>query len=526
MASNLPYSDPVTGSSPYFQDNNFVKGSQFRNNNAAIWANFSAFELQNFGIPGFTTQATAAGTTTLASTSRFIQQFTGSTTQTVTLPTIATAPAVITGQSFLIVNDSTGTVTVKSSGANTVATLYGGNRAFITCVVASGTGASSWAAEILSNTGSTATATASVIPIADANALLDIWVTSQYNAGITNCKATLSSTTITLDAATGTIGANNPIKVALPSGTSGVLTWQTLTAALSMTLPSGTFTRSTSLMGFTNTDGSSTLTLSGNAVNVILYAYVIYDTNTAYMAISRSPFHTQTPTNYCHTPSATTLTQVGTDGWDTMIISKAGVLTNASSPAVCLGPMWYGTISGSTGRFSAMALTTGEFPKFNNRLNPYKYDGTNVFRHEFRVDTSTTYGSTDTKIPIFTNNTINKGYALQYLTTGGASSSGNIGGAEFVATEPGWYEFIFHTVSGSGAGGICGWSLNSAQRTTSIVSITLANRLSISGSATNTGLAPCLVFLNAGDIVRPHTDGGAIAPGGWVPFATGAKISW
>lgn len=63
--------------------------------------------------------ATAAGTTTLTVGSAETQIFTGSTTQTVRLPTTS-VPA---GHTHVIVNQSSGVVTVQSSGANTVAAL-------------------------------------------------------------------------------------------------------------------------------------------------------------------------------------------------------------------------------------------------------------------------------------------------------------------------------------------------------------------------------------------------------------------
>lgn len=61
-----------------------------------------------------TSTATAAGTTTLTIASSQIQVFTGTNTQTVRLPTTG----VVAGQSYVIVNNSTGIVTPQSSGGN------------------------------------------------------------------------------------------------------------------------------------------------------------------------------------------------------------------------------------------------------------------------------------------------------------------------------------------------------------------------------------------------------------------------
>lgn len=64
-------------------------------------------------------RATAAGTTTLTVSNAAVQEFTGSTTQTVKLPT----SFVTAGQQYTVINNSTGSVTVQSSGANTIATV-------------------------------------------------------------------------------------------------------------------------------------------------------------------------------------------------------------------------------------------------------------------------------------------------------------------------------------------------------------------------------------------------------------------
>jgi hypothetical protein len=63
--------------------------------------------------------ATAAGTTTLDISSGQVQVFTGSTTQTVLLPTTS----VVAGQQYTIINNSSGSVTVQASDASTVATV-------------------------------------------------------------------------------------------------------------------------------------------------------------------------------------------------------------------------------------------------------------------------------------------------------------------------------------------------------------------------------------------------------------------
>jgi hypothetical protein len=90
---------------------------------------------------GYTSTATAAGTTTLTNTSSYYQQFTGSTTQTVVLPVTSTLQ---TGWTFHIVNNSTGTLAVQSSGLNAVITIPSNTTAMVTCIATAGTTAADW----------------------------------------------------------------------------------------------------------------------------------------------------------------------------------------------------------------------------------------------------------------------------------------------------------------------------------------------------------------------------------------------
>lgn len=100
----------------------------------------------NAGLTNLTTYtatATAAGTTVLTNTSTYFQFFTGATTQTITLPVTSTLAL---GWSYHIVNNSTGNLTVNSSGGNLVITVLPGTTAMVTCVLTSGTTAASWEA--------------------------------------------------------------------------------------------------------------------------------------------------------------------------------------------------------------------------------------------------------------------------------------------------------------------------------------------------------------------------------------------
>ena len=92
-------------------------------------------------LMGYTSTATAAGTTTLTATSSYYQQFTGVTTQTVVLPVTST---LTTGYTYHIVNNSTGVVTVNSSGSNLVIAIPSGTTAMCTCIGTTLTTAADW----------------------------------------------------------------------------------------------------------------------------------------------------------------------------------------------------------------------------------------------------------------------------------------------------------------------------------------------------------------------------------------------
>jgi hypothetical protein len=93
---------------------------------------------------GFTSTATAAGTTTLTATSNFNQRFTGTTTQTIVLPVTSTLAA---GVAYEIENASTGNLTVNSSGGNLVITVIPGVSVQCRCIGTTLTTAADWDAE-------------------------------------------------------------------------------------------------------------------------------------------------------------------------------------------------------------------------------------------------------------------------------------------------------------------------------------------------------------------------------------------
>lgn len=137
--------------------NTLTRATVYTSSNSNNLVNFSAgtktvittptaIDLDEIGnVWGFTTTATAAGTTTLTVTSDYQQFFTGTTTQTVVMPVTTTLTA---GWAVAIINNSTGNITVNSSGGNLIYTVLPSTSALFTCILATGTTAASWNAEV------------------------------------------------------------------------------------------------------------------------------------------------------------------------------------------------------------------------------------------------------------------------------------------------------------------------------------------------------------------------------------------
>lgn len=145
-ASNLATADDTSDTTcfPLFANASGAQASQSVKTNASFTFDASLAVLSAVNIrSGYTTTATAAGTTTLTSASTRQQYFTGTTTQTVVLPATSTLAL---GWKFEIYNNSTGLVTLQSSGANTIRILDPGSSVLATCILTSGTGVASWSA--------------------------------------------------------------------------------------------------------------------------------------------------------------------------------------------------------------------------------------------------------------------------------------------------------------------------------------------------------------------------------------------
>ena len=125
----------------------------------------SANLASNAFVPGYSTTATAAGTTTIGVTENQTIFFTGVTTHTMRLPVTST---LVLGHYYDVVNNSTGIVTVQSSGTNTVLAMTPSSMARFTVIDTTVTTAAGWNAEYtgfpsITGTGSNVLATSPTI---------------------------------------------------------------------------------------------------------------------------------------------------------------------------------------------------------------------------------------------------------------------------------------------------------------------------------------------------------------------------
>lgn len=193
-------------------------------------------------IPGYTTTATAAGTTTLTVASTYQQYFTGVTTQIVSLPVTSTLQV---GQTFYIFNNSSGNVTVNSSGGNQVTILSTGTGAFLTCLLTTGTTAASWQvfnqnvaasagkSALFSNTMTFAGTDNTVVTFPSTSATVARTDAAQTFTGIQTTSLVIQTAqTITVTSNAGTADINHGIQNFTNSSASAMTITLTVTSAI------------------------------------------------------------------------------------------------------------------------------------------------------------------------------------------------------------------------------------------------------------------------------------------------------
>jgi hypothetical protein len=115
------------------------------------------------------------------------------------------------------------------------------------------------------------------------------------------------------------------------------------------------------------------------------------------------------------------------------------------------------------------------------------------------VNTGNGSGSTNTVIRRFSVTQLSVGTAITYADSAAA-------GASFTITEDGIYAMTYQDSSAVGNSTL-GISINSSQLTTSIASITAANRLAMTRDpgASLPGVLTCVERLVSGDVIRAHS---------------------
>ena len=195
------------------------------------------FSVESEIMNGFTSTATAAGTTTMDNTYTKIQEFTGTSTQTVKLPTTG----IIKGQQYIIQNTGTtetNIVTVQSSGANTILILAGGCTGIFTATQAAPTTAAHWKFQKLGRNSVTAT---SYTTDTGTSLNCDYWddfvVTAQAGA-------------LKLNNPTGTPRGGQNLRVFITGTSARAITYDTQFEASTVALPSTTVTTACLFMIF------------------------------------------------------------------------------------------------------------------------------------------------------------------------------------------------------------------------------------------------------------------------------------
>lgn len=284
------------------------------------------------------------------------------------------------------------------------------------------------------------------------------------NYGITATVAT-NALTVALKAADGNdASSTNPVRIVFRNSTAatGTPVTRSVTGSLSVIVTSG------ATLGHTDADVG------------YVHVYAIDNAGTVELAVAGSKIFDELALN-----SSTSVTNAS-DDYNTLYST-----TGRSNVAIRY-----------LGRVKSTQATAGTWVTTPSEISLAHEVGTKAQRHTVRVSNgnATSHGSTNTKIRRFATTVESRGTAITY------ADSGTLGGS-FTINEPGVYAIAYSELR-AGASCLMGISRNSTQLTTGINGITNADVLAISENAADHP-AQCggAFILDAGDVIRAHTDG-------------------
>lgn len=198
---------------------------------------------------------TAAGTTTLTAASAGVQVFTGTTTQTVLMPT----GVVWAGQKWTILNQSTGALAIQSSTGAAMFSLPAGYAADVTCLFNTPTTALHWRGTLWAQT-------AGVIPTTS-NSLAAFAQSTTNTIGVGNIELGHATDTTLSRSAAGTLAVEG-VNVVMTGGALGTPSSGTLTNCTFPTLNQNTTGSAATLttartIGGVSFNGSANIDLPG-----------------------------------------------------------------------------------------------------------------------------------------------------------------------------------------------------------------------------------------------------------------------
>jgi hypothetical protein len=313
-------------------------------------------------ISGYTTTVTAGGTTTLTAASTSTQFFTGTSTQTITLPVVST---LILGEAYAIHNNSTGALTVNSSGGNLVVTIPAGNTYLITCILTTGTTAASWDADFtgtstVTGTGANVLAISPTITTPNISSIINTGTltlpTSTGTVALTNGVINNTLTTTTGDIIYAS-SANTPARLGIGSTSQvltvsgGLPTWSTISAGGMTVIASGNLTGTSITI--------SSIPQTYNNLQLVLRGLQPTGQNQN----ARLRFNSDTGTNYFKTTS----NGINLQSWNATLIELGNAQDNTAGQSFLVTDLYDYTNTSSWKATSTIAIQ-------NRATSPTNFD--------------------------------------------------------------------------------------------------------------------------------------------------------